>query len=192
MSRKCVAILALQGDFAEHQTALESAGASTFQIRQPKDLDRHFDALCLPGGESTVMGKLLRELELLYPLQQKIAIENLPVLATCAGLILLARQIAGSDVQYFGTLDVTVSRNAYGRQSDSFFINGKFLEWENIPMSFIRAPMITEVGKNVEILSSHQATVTAVQQNRQLAMTFHPELHKNSKIFRYFLERVVC
>ena len=122
-----VAVLAVQGAFEEHEKVLQELGAQTIQLRQAKDLEDSFDALVLPGGESTVQGKLLRELDMYEPLRAKIA-AGLPVLATCAGLILLAEHIAGDDTVHFGTLPVTVKRNAYGRQLGSFhYAEGEFV-----------------------------------------------------------------
>ena len=113
-----IGVLALQGAFAEHEKVLEQLGAECIELRQARDLSEPYDALVLPGGESTVQGKLLRELDMYEPLRAKIA-AGLPVLATCAGLILLAEHIAGDDTVHFGTLPVTVKRNAYGRQLGS-------------------------------------------------------------------------
>ena len=116
-----IAVLAVQGAFAEHENMLSLLGADFFEIRQKKDLEREFDGLILPGGESTVMGKLLQELDLFDTLQAKIK-EGLPVLGTCAGLILLAEKLSNDENVYFGTLPVTVRRNAYGRQLSSFYV----------------------------------------------------------------------
>ena len=140
-----IATLALQGDFAEHESALRQCGVEVMEIRQRADLQKTFDALVLPGGESTVIGKLLRELELFSPLQERLQ-AGLPVFATCAGLILLADQIENDSFTYFRTLDVTVRRNAYGRQLGSFHTEGNFAEMSRVPMSFIRAPSIESVG----------------------------------------------
>lgn len=115
-----IGILAVQGAFAEHEKMLTSLGADCFEIRQKKDLEQDFDGLVFPGGESTVMGKLLRELDLFEPLKQKIQ-EGCPVLGTCAGLILLAEKLSNDEQVYFGTLPVTVKRNAYGRQLGRFW-----------------------------------------------------------------------
>jgi pyridoxal 5'-phosphate synthase pdxT subunit len=189
-SPRTIAILALQGDFAEHGQSLRALGARTFEIRQASDLSRPFDGLVIPGGESTVMGKLLRELNLFEPLRRKLAEEGLPVMATCAGLILLAQRIADDPTKHFATLDVTVRRNAYGRQLGSFFTQGSFGALENVPMSFIRAPSIVEVGPEVQVLSTFHGQPTAVRQGHQLAMAFHPELLTDTRIHQYFLEEV--
>ena len=119
-----IGVLALQGAFAEHKKALADLDVKTLEIRQKKDLEREFDGLILPGGESTVMGKLLKELNLFEPLREKIQ-KGLPVFGTCAGLILLAEKLSNDNHVYFGTLPVTVKRNAYGRQLGSFFTQGE-------------------------------------------------------------------
>jgi 5'-phosphate synthase pdxT subunit len=184
-----IAVLALQGDFAEHETALRQCGAEVMEIRQRADLQKTFDALVIPGGESTVIGKLLRELELFAPLQTRIR-EGLPVFATCAGLILLANRIENDAAAYFRTLDVTVRRNAYGRQLGSFGIDGDFAEMERVPMSFIRAPSIERVGNGVTVLSEFNGKPTAVLQGKQLALAYHPELLSDHRILQWFLNEI--
>ena len=184
-----IAVLALQGDFAEHETALRQCGAEVMEIRQRADLQKTFDALVIPGGESTVIGKLLRELELFRSLQERIR-TGLPVLATCAGLILLADSIENDCAAYFRTLDVTVRRNAYGRQLGSFGIDGDFAEMERVPMSFIRAPSIERVGNGVTVLSEFNGKPTAVLQGKQLALAYHPELLSDHRILQWFLNEI--
>ena len=183
-----IAVLALQGDFAEHESALRQCGVEVMEIRQRADLQKTFDALVLPGGESTVIGKLLRELELFSPLQERLQ-AGLPVFATCAGLILLADQIENDSFTYFRTLDVTVRRNAYGRQLGSFHTEGNFAEMSRVPMSFIRAPSIERVGTGVTILSEYNGKPTAVMQGNQLALAWHPELLSDHRVLTWFLER---
>lgn len=189
--KKSVGVLALQGDFAEHEYSLQRSGAEMFQIRQKADLERSFDALVIPGGESTVIGKLLRELDLFYPLQERIR-NGLPVLATCAGLILLANHIENDSAKHFCTLDVTVRRNAYGRQLGSFFTGGRFAEMENVPMSFIRAPSIESVGDGVTVLSEYNGKATAVRQGNQVGLAYHPELLEDCRIYQWFLDTVAA
>ena len=186
---KRVAVLALQGDFAEHETALRQCGAEVMEIRQRSDLQKTFDALVIPGGESTVIGKLLRELELFSPLRERIR-AGLPVFATCAGLILLADRIENDPAAYFRTLDVTVRRNAYGRQLGSFHTEGDFATLGHVPMSFIRAPSIERVGTGVTVLSEFDGKPTAVMQGNQLALAYHPELLSDHRILTWFLERI--
>ena len=185
-----IAVLALHGDFAEHETALRQCGAEVMEIRQRADLQKTFDALVIPGGESTVIGKLLRELELFSPLQERIR-AGLPVFATCAGLILLADRIENDSASYFRTLDVTVRRNAYGRQLGSFHTEGDFAGVGQVPMSFIRAPSIERVGPGVTVLSEFDGKPTAVMQGNQLALAYHPELLSDDRILTWFLERIV-
>lgn len=196
-----VAILALQGAFIEHRRKLEALGAECFEIRQASDLERPFDRLVLPGGESTTQAKLLRELGLLEPLRKRIE-EGMPVLATCAGLILLAETVDGTgdldnlnpdaakerlQVKGFGTLPITVRRNAYGRQLGSFHTFGQFGEFEEVPMTFIRAPFITEVRNGCQILATCEGNIVAVQYGKQLGMAFHPELDEDNRIHELFL-----
>lgn len=191
-----IGILAVQGAFIEHKKRLEELGAECFEIRNKSDLIHEFDGLVLPGGESTVQGKLLKELELFDQLQERIK-SGLPVLATCAGLILLAENLKNDSVRHFATLPVTVVRNAFGRQLGSFYIEQEFGTLGKVPMTFIRAPVIETVGKNVEILSvvcdsenakENNKKIVAVRFKNQLAMSFHPELNYDNKIYEYFLE----
>lgn len=191
-----IGILAVQGAFIEHKKRLEELGAECFEIRNKNDLIHEIDGLVLPGGESTVQGKLLKELELFDQLQERIK-SGLPVLATCAGLILLAENLKNDSVRHFATLPVTVVRNAFGRQLGSFYIEQEFGTLGKVPMTFIRAPVIETVGKNVEILSvvcdsenakENNKKIVAVRFKNQLAMSFHPELNSDNKIYEYFLE----
>lgn len=191
-----IGILAVQGAFIEHKKRLEELGAECFEIRNKSDLIHEIDGLVLPGGESTVQGKLLKELELFDQLQERIK-SGLPVLATCAGLILLAENLKNDSVRHFATLPVTVVRNAFGRQLGSFYIEQEFGTLGKVPMTFIRAPVIETVGKNVEILSvvcdsenakENNKKIVAVRFKDQLAMSFHPELNSDNKIYEYFLE----
>jgi len=180
-----IGILAVQGAFIEHHYILERLGVKTFEIRQLRDLKKGMDGLILPGGESTAMGKLLHDLELFKPLQDLIQ-EGLPVLGTCAGMILLAKKLTNDSHIHFQTMDIEVERNAYGRQLGSFFTNALFGDTE-IPMTFIRAPYISKVGSNVEILSIVNDRIVAAKENNQLATAFHPELTDSTYIHEYFL-----
>ena len=192
-----IGVLAVQGAFIEHERILKSLGAEVFEIRQLRDLDRHLDGLVLPGGESTVQGKLLRDLGLFEPLRKKIA-EGLPVLATCAGAILLAEKIAGENKVHFATLPAIIRRNAYGRQLGSFFTENEVAHVGKVPQTFIRAPFFESVGDGVEILSrtasSNRADATeqivAVRYKNQIALSFHPELNSDTSIHQYFLKLV--
>lgn len=181
-----IGILAVQGAFAEHEKMLTSLGADCFEIRQKKDLEQDFDGLVLPGGESTVQGKLLRELDLFEPLQQKIK-QGFPVLGTCAGLILLANQLSNDEHVYFGTLPVTVRRNAYGRQLGSFYAEQEMKGVGQIPMTFIRAPYIESVGEDVEVLAEVEGNIVGVRYGNQIGISFHPEVTDNTAVHEYFL-----
>ena len=185
-----IAVLALQGDFAEHEAMFHRLNIPTFQVRQKSDLEKDFNALVLPGGESTVQGKLLRELGMLDMLRSRIQ-NGLPVMATCAGTILLAQQILDDSTLHLGTLGISVRRNAYGRQLSSFHTTGTFGSLENVPMSFIRAPQIEFCVPGVEKLAEHNGRITAVRHGRQLAMTFHPEVAADTRIAEYFVSEVI-
>ena len=180
-----VAVLALQGAFLEHEQMLKKLGANYFEIRQKKDLDRLFDALILPGGESTVMRKLLLELDIYDALKEKI-LSGLPVFGTCAGLILLADEVEAG-VPCFSTMNITAKRNAYGRQLGSFHTDAEFDGLGQVPMTFIRAPYIAQAGEGVEILAEVDGKIVAARQGRQLVTAFHPELDGDTRIHEYFL-----
>lgn len=184
-----VAILAVQGAFVEHERILNDLGVDCIEIRQNKDLKQDFDGLILPGGESTVMGKLLKELDLFKPLKNKIE-QGIPVLATCAGLILLADNLEDDNTRHFQTLPVTVKRNAYGRQLGSFEVFEEMKNIGRIPMTFIRAPYIVEAPQDVEILAEVNKKIVAVRYKNQLAMSFHPELTKDNSVHKYFMKMV--
>ncbi len=161
-----IGILALQGAFVEHAAMLDRLGVEHFEIRQRRDIGRSFDGLILPGGESTVMRKLLHDLDLFAPLQQQIR-EGLPVFGTCAGLILLAKSVEGG-TPCFETMDISVLRNAYGRQLGSFFTEAVFDGIGKIPMTFIRAPYIESVGEGVQALATVDGHIVAARQGNQL------------------------
>lgn len=182
-----VAVLAVQGAFIEHEMMLNQIGVECFEIRKKTDLKRSFDGLILPGGESTVQGKLLKELDLFDPLKQKIE-QGLPVLGTCAGLILLAKQLSNYKHSYFGTLPVVVKRNAYGRQLGSFCVEAEMKGIGTIPMSFIRAPYIERIDSGVEVLAKVNENIVAVQWKNQIGISFHPEVTNCTKIHEYFCE----
>ena len=150
---------------------------------------KKFDALVLPGGESTVQGKLLRELDMFDTVRQMI-LDGMPVMATCAGVILLAEQLLDDPVRHLATLKASVRRNAYGRQLGSFFTRSNFAGMSDVPMSFIRAPQIEFCSPGIEVLAEHEGRITAVRQGNQLAMTFHPELFTDYRVAEYFLEQV--
>lgn len=184
-----IAVLALQGAFAEHEYMLERLGVPFFELRQKKDLNKPFDALIIPGGESTVIGKLLRELDMFDTIKEKIE-NGLPVFGTCAGLILLAKNIKNDDRRHLATMDVTAVRNAYGRQLGSFFAECDFADKGKVPMTFIRAPYIEKAGNEVEILAVCDGNIVAARQGNQLVTSFHPELDDDLSVHKYFVDMV--
>lgn len=190
---KKIAVLALQGAFIEHEEMIKSLGdVKVFEIRKKEDWQQHKDGLIIPGGESTTMIKLLHELDLLNDIQTAIS-NGLPVFGTCAGLILLAQNVVGeSDVQRIATMDIEVVRNAYGRQLGSFETTEKMkYASDSFLMTFIRAPYIKSVGKDVEVLAEVNGHIVAAKQANQLVTSFHPELGNDASIHAYFLEQMV-
>ena len=181
-----IGILAVQGAFAEHAAVLDRLGADHFEIRRRRDLDRPLDGLILPGGESTVQGKLLRELGLMEPLRELIS-GGLPVFGTCAGLILLAKSIDGGEAPHLAVMDITAKRNAYGRQLGSFAANGVFKGIGSVPMTFIRAPYISST-QGAEILAEVGGKAVAARQGNMLVTAFHPELTEDTSVHSYFLD----
>ncbi len=184
-----IAVTAVQGAFEEHEKMLEALGAEVIELRKAEDMNQPFDGIVLPGGESTVQGKLLKELGMFEVLQQKIN-AGMPVLATCAGLILLAEELSNDEKRYFQTLPITVKRNAYGRQLGSFYCEEEIKGIGRFPMEFIRAPYIEKVGEGVEVLAEVDGQIVAVSYQNQIAMSFHPELTKDSRIHQRFLELI--
>ena len=183
-----VGILAVQGAFAEHENVLKKFGAETVLLRQKNDI-KNIDALVLPGGESTVQGKLIHDLDMYDSLKELID-NGLPVLATCAGLILLSEHIANDSNTYLGTLPVTVKRNAYGRQLGSFNAIGKVGELPDFKMSFIRAPIIESVSDDVEILATVDNKIVGAKYKNQIGLSFHPEIGSDTRIHEYFLANI--
>lgn len=183
-----IGILAVQGAFAEHEDALKKLGAETILLRQKDDI-KNIDAIVLPGGESTVQGKLIRELDMYNPLKELIN-SGIPVLATCAGLILLSARIANDPNTYLGTLPVTVKRNAYGRQLGSYNTIGNVGELPDFKMSFIRAPIIESISDGVEILATVDEKIVGVRYKNQIGLSFHPEISGDTRIHEYFLKSI--
>ena len=183
-----VGILALQGAFAEHAAVLDKLGVPHFEIRQKRDLDQPMNGLIIPGGESTVMNKLLRELDLYDTLREQIQ-NGLPVFGTCAGLILLAKQIDGG-IPCFSVMDIRVKRNAYGRQLGSFHTIREMKGIGQVPMTFIRAPYIEKCGEGAEVLAEVDGNIVAVKYKKQYGLAFHPELDEDDRIHEAFLNSV--
>ena len=171
-----IGVLALQGAFIEHEQMLSQLGVSSFEIRQEKDLNNSLDGLIIPGGESTVQGKLLHELQLFDRI--KALIENgLPVFGTCAGLLLLAKNIENGE-------------KTHGRQLGSFYTEEDFAGIGKVPMTFIRAPYIAAVQEDTEILARTGGHIVAARQKNQLVTAFHPELLQDTSIHQYFIGMV--
>jgi len=192
-SSKIIGILALQGDFAAHRAMLEDRlQARAIEVRAPKDLAR-IDGLVFPGGESTTIAKLLDRIELAQPIRERVR-AGMPVFGTCAGMILMAKEIADRpDQPTLDLMDITVERNAFGRQVDSFETELSFGEDGNekqVRGVFIRAPYVTRLGQEVQALSTFESKVVAVRQGNMLATAFHPELTDNSGVHEMFLRLV--
>lgn len=181
-----IGILALQGAFAEHGQVLQRLGVRCREIRQLSDFTPDLDGVVLPGGESTVIGKLLEDIALLQPISDAIH-SGLPTFGTCAGMILLAKEIAGSDSSYIAAMDMRVQRNAYGRQLGSFSTVRPFADIGEIPMTFIRAPNVESLWNNAEVLATVDGRIVAARQGNILATAFHPELTGSTSVHEYFL-----
>ena len=184
-----IGVLALQGAFLEHEQVLDRLQIPYIELRQARDLDKTFDGLILPGGESTVQGKLLRELSMYESLKERIT-SGMPVLATCAGMILLASSIEQESSRHFATIPMCVRRNAYGRQLGSFHTSGSVKGIGTVPMTFIRAPYVSEVSDGVEILATIDEKTVGVRYGRQLAFAFHPELDDDLRIHQSFIDLI--
>ena len=184
---RLVGVLALQGAFREHVAALSRLGVETREVRQLRHMDG-VDAMIIPGGESTTMGKLLTDWNMMDALRARIA-DGMPVYGSCAGLILLCRDIEGSEQPRLGVLDATVRRNAFGRQVDSFETELAMPALGAAPVLavFIRAPVITRVGEGVAVLADIDGQAVAVRQGNILATSFHPELTPDTRMHEYFL-----
>ncbi len=187
---KGVGVLALQGDYAEHQRMLARLDCPSTQIRKASQL-ASIRALILPGGESTTMLKFMQEEDLLEPLREFYEGGG-AFYGTCAGAILLARTVTGPSQPSLGFMNIDVERNAYGRQVDSHesFEPCPELGDERLPMIFIRAPIITSLGADVVTLARHRDEAVLVRERRILVSTFHPELSTDTRVHRYFLEEV--
>lgn len=183
------AILAVQGAFAEHAQALERLGETTMLLRNAPDLKHDFDRLVLPGGESTTQAKLLREQGMLEPLRDRID-AGMPVLGTCAGLILLARDLEGDDPprkSRLATFPMTARRNAYGRQLGSFRTTVELAGAGTVPATFIRAPQVIELGEGAEQLACIDDAPVAARFGNQIACAFHPELDDDTTVHELLL-----
>ncbi len=184
-----IGVLAIQGAFIEHIGILSKLGIQSKEIRNKNDLlDVKFDGLILPGGESTTMGKLLVDLDLFDSIKAMITLGT-PVFGTCAGMILLASTIENDSKVHLATMDISIVRNAFGRQLGSFNVNKDFAG-KCIEMPFIRAPYINKVGNDVDVLSTLDDKIVAAKQGKQLVTAFHPELTTNNVVHEYFLSMI--
>ena len=184
-----IGILAVQGAFAEHEQMLEQLGAEYIELRKGEDVRQSYDGLILPGGESTVQGKMMRELDIFDTIQSQIK-NGMPVLATCAGAILLAQQLSNDAATHLATLPSVVRRNAYGRQLGSFSVDEQIEGIGTFPMRFIRAPYIEKVLDDTKVLAKVDGNIVMVENKNQLAMSFHPELTSDTRIHEMFLKKI--
>ena len=184
-----IGILALQGAFLEHKNILDTLGVENIYVKTKQDLE-NIDGIILPGGESTAMGKLLRDFDILNILKEKVE-RGFPVFGTCSGMILLAKELVNDETKHLSTMNISVKRNAYGRQLGSFKAHENFKGIdEKVEMTFIRAPYVEKVGEGVEILAKVDDKIVAVKEKNMLAISFHPELTKDLSVHKYFLKMV--
>ncbi|MED1206091.1 pyridoxal 5'-phosphate synthase glutaminase subunit PdxT [Heyndrickxia acidicola] len=182
-------VLGLQGAVREHVKAIEQCGAQAIVIKKKEELE-NVDGLILPGGESTTMRRLIDRYDLMDELKS-FAKSGKPMFGTCAGLILLAKKLEGYDQPHLGVMDVTVQRNSFGRQRESFEAELSIAEvGEEFPAVFIRAPHIVSAGENVEILAKHDGRIVAAREGQFLGCSFHPELTEDNRMTEYFLKMV--
>ncbi|GAE03232.1 glutamine amidotransferase subunit PdxT [Clostridium botulinum B str. Osaka05] len=187
-----VGVLDLQGSVAEHMKILEKIeNVDPVRVKYKEDLD-NIQGIILPGGESTTLGKLLKDFNIYDTLKEKIE-EGLPVWGTCAGMILLAKDIQGQKESYFKVIDIKVKRNAYGSQLNSFSIEEmlEYIDKEPIELVFIRAPYITTVGSNVTILKRVRKNIVAAKEKNVLVTSFHPELTEDTRFHKYFIDKFI-
>jgi 5'-phosphate synthase pdxT subunit len=184
-----IGVLALQGAVREHIRQIEELDCKAIPVKSVENLNE-LNGLVLPGGESTTMRNLLDRYEMLEPIRA-LALKRIPMFGTCAGLILLAKEIVGSDLPHLGLMDVVVERNSFGRQVDSFEVELSTREiGEGIPAVFIRAPHIVATGENVEILAKHENRIVLARDSQFLGCSFHPELTEDTRIMKYFIDMV--
>ncbi|MCX7923592.1 MAG: pyridoxal 5'-phosphate synthase glutaminase subunit PdxT [Clostridia bacterium] len=186
-----VGVLALQGSVIEHVKILSGIeGVIPCEVRTVEELDK-VSGLILPGGESTTIGKLLKDFEMAEPIKHRVK-AGMPVWGTCAGMILMAKKIVDEDNTHLELMDITVRRNAYGSQLDSFSVSSNIpsVSDDSIPMVFIRAPWVECIGSDVEVLAELDGRIVAVKESNMLATSFHPELSANNAFHKYFVKMI--
>lgn len=188
---KKIGVLALQGAFREHVQAVKTLGHEAVEVRTLAQLDG-IDGLILPGGESTAMGKLLNDFQMKAPLAEQIK-NGLPVWGTCAGMILLAKELDGGESSHLGVMDIKVRRNAYGSQLDSFTVCEPIegVSDQPVPLVFIRAPFILDAGEQVELIHEVHGDIVAARQDNMFVTSFHPELTPDTSFLKYFIDNLV-
>lgn len=188
---RTIGVLAIQGAYHKHSEAVGHLGINSIEVRTIEDLD-FIDGLIIPGGESTTIGKLLTKNNLIDPIKKRIE-NGMAVFGTCAGMILLAKSVPGRDQPLLGAMDISVERNAYGRQIDSFEAEFpvKGIVGKPVKALFIRAPKIVDVSENVEVLASYGNVPVLVRQGNILAASFHPELSDDLRIHSYFISTML-
>lgn len=186
-----IGVLAFQGDVIEHINAIKKLGHNPVEVKKCDDLE-NIQGIILPGGESTTIGRLLKVTNMLEPLKKKIE-DGLPVWGTCAGMILLAKEIENDERRHLGVMNIKVKRNAFGRQIDSFETVEEIKEISKNPLKlvFIRAPFITEAGEGVKVLCKVKGKIVAARENNMFATSFHPELTENLEVLRYFIDAII-
>lgn len=185
-----IGVLALQGAFREHCRMLEGCGVTAVEIRKPEELDE-VAGLIIPGGESTTIGKLMIEWGLMDKIKTRVA-QGMAVYGTCAGMILLAKEISGSNQPRLGLMDIVVRRNAFGRQRESFEADMAVPEFgaESLKAVFIRAPYIEAAGQDVKVMARVHDKIVIARQNKILVTAFHPELTQDDRIHKYFISMI--
>lgn len=184
-----IGVLALQGAVAEHIRSIERAGAEAIPVKRVEQLG-DIDGLIIPGGESTTIGKLMRKYDFMDAIRS-FSSQGKPIFGTCAGLIVLAKRIQGDEEAHLKLMDITVARNAFGRQRESFETDLKVVGIdEPVRAVFIRAPLILEVGEGVEVLSTYNDEIVTARQGHLLAASYHPELTDDYRLHAYFIEMV--
>lgn len=187
---KQIGVLAVQGAVSEHMNMIREAGAEAIAVKYADEM-KGLDGLIIPGGESTAIGRLLRDFDLMEPIKRR-ADEGMAVWGTCAGMILLSKEIINDEVPHLGLMDIAVRRNAYGRQLDSFTttVNVPEVSDSDIPLVFIRAPYVERISGDAEVLLTVNDNIVACKQGKLLATSFHPELTRDLSFHKYFIEKI--